>query len=79
MVKSCCVPKCVSFYGKQECISFYKVPSLRKNTTDNEIAQLGHKRRKLWLKNIGLDQFIDETKNLYVCSKHFISGNNCSE
>ena len=76
MVISCGVVGCGN--NQSNCIyGFFKLPSIRRTSEDEE--KLSHQRRTRWLalinrKNLTNAQLSEKNLTLRVCGKHFISG-----
>lgn len=75
MTIDCCVFGCGNSYKKNPLLSFFCIPSVRKNQ-GKETEELTERRRKAWLKAINRKNLNDNAIRKWhvVCSEHFITG-----
>jgi len=72
MVLTCCVVGCSNRGGRDRGVSFYHIPAVLEHQGEKTF-ELSSKRRQEWLARINRKDWVP-SKNVRVCSDHFVSG-----
>lgn len=75
MPVTCIVVDCGSRADRDNELSYFRIPSVRKSAHYPQINELSKTRRQRWLAAIKRDDISESMlRNQRVCSKHFITG-----